>query len=152
MGERAATFFFIVRAIERFTEKVARDLGEVVSDHRAITGETPIVSIFVPTNIKGAVIVEGARKFEILKMIRQVKQARGLMPGKMTFEEVCELIDLPEDLFLMGEMIEIIAGPFNGCEGRVISDNGGLVTVTILEWEASNEISLSRTQIKRRER
>jgi len=154
LGEREIivreTSFFIIRAIERFTNKVALDLAEVATQHKALTGEVPIVSIFVPSNLKGAVIVEGKKKFEILKLVKQVKQARGMMSGKVSFEEVMKLVDVPEDLLGEGELVEVIAGPFKGLDAQVVHDDGSKITAIILEWEVSNRISLSKSQIRRK--
>ena len=140
------THFFVIRAIERFTRKTALDLVELLEHHQFLTGETPIVSIMVPPNVKACVIVEAERKKDILPFLRELKQSRGLFPGKLTLEEVYNMTQVPTEIYPVGTIVEVIAGPFKQCEGKVIEDDGTNVTLVLLDLDYQNKITLRRSE------
>ena len=144
------TYFFIIRAIERFTQKTALDLAELLENHKFLTGEVPIVSIMVPPNVKACVIIEAEQKRDILPFLRELKQARGLLPGKLTLEEVYNMAQVPTEIYPIGTVVEIITGPFKQCEGKVIEDDGSTVTLMILELDYQNKISLRRSETRKK--
>jgi len=145
------SYFFAIRVVEKFAYKAAYDLAELANQHYLLTGEQPIRSILVPVDVKGVIIVEGSMKHEILPLIRQVKQARGMLRGKLTLEEVIQLSSSKEDIFDKGTLIRVTNGPFQNCAGRVISDDGIRLVVELLEWERENRITLRRSQVTRTE-
>ena len=144
------THFFVIRAIERFTQKVALDLEELVKHHRFLTGETLIFSIIVPPTIKACVVVEAERRIDILPFLRELRQARGLFPGKLTLEEVYNMTQVPTEIYPAGTIVEIIAGPFKQCEGKIIDDDGSTVTLILLDVDYQNKIALRRSETRKK--
>ena len=144
------TFFFVIRAIERFTYKVASDLAELVEHHRFLTGETLIFSIIVPPTIRACVVVEAEKKIDILPFLRELRQARGLFPGKLTLEEVYDMTQVPTEIYPAGTIVEVIAGPFKQCEGKIIDDDGTNVTLVLLDLDYQNQITLRRSETRKK--
>lgn len=144
------THFFVIRAIERFTRKVALDLAELVEHHQALTGEAPIVSIMVPPTVRACVVVEAERKTDILPFLRELRQARGLFPGKLALEEVYQMTQVPTEIYPVGTIVEVITGPFKECEGSVLEDDGSIVVLMLLDLEYQNKISLRRSETRKK--
>ena len=142
------TFFFIIKTLERFETKVARELEELVKQEVYLKGIQPIVSIIVPPNVKGCVIVEGVKKHEIIPLINKIKQARGFLKGKITLEEVYNLAKPPLQYYPRDTRVEIIEGAFKGCEGQVLEDDGYRVVLVIIDWGTDNRVTISRSQVR----
>lgn len=144
------THFFLIRTIERFTQKVALDLEELVDHHRYLTGETLIFSIMVPPIVKACIVVEAERRIDVLSFLRELRQARGLFPGKLTLEEVYDMTQVPTEIYPAGTIVEVIAGPFKQCEGKIIDDDGTNVTLVLLDLEYQNKITLRRSETRKK--
>lgn len=145
------TYFFAIRSVERYTTKAAEGLAEAVRLHREMYGNYPIKSILVPADIPGVIIVEACYKHEVISLLRGIKHTRGLMSGKLSLKEVYDLATPDEDILESGSMIEVIEGPFKQSKGRVIKDDGAMVTVEILDWDRTNRISLRKSQLRKLE-
>ena len=141
--------FFVIRAVERFTYKVAYDLAEILLIYKQTTGECPIYSIMVPPRVGGIVIVEADRMVDVLPFLRELKQARGILRGKLSLQEVYNLTDIEEPTYDPGTQIEIISGPFKGCLARILSDNDGKVTVELEELDYTNRITVIKSGVRK---
>ncbi|MHA1863156.1 MAG: transcription elongation factor Spt5, partial [Candidatus Thorarchaeota archaeon] len=139
------TKFFAVRVLKRYEMKVAQELA----DFAKLEGITTIKSIFVPPTLQGCVIVECEKKIDLINLLRQMKQTRGLFRGKLNIEDVYKLLTVPEELLKPGTKVEVTAGPFRGSRAKVIRDDGKEVTIMLLDWEFNNRIKLSRSQLKK---
>lgn len=145
------TFFFVVRTVQRYTEKAAMGIAKVCKDEQIMSGKVPIKSIVVPPDLTGIVIVEAQYKYQVLDTIKQVKHTRGILPGKLTLEEVLSLMEGKEEYLEEGALVRVNSGPFKDCEARVIKDDGGMVVVEILEWDRENRISMRRANLDKKE-
>ncbi len=139
------TFFFLVRVARGFEGKVTKDLA-----NNARLDGIPIKSILATPQLSGFIIVECERKFDLMECLRGVSRARGILPGKVTLEDVMKYVEIPEMEFQTDELLEVIAGPFKGSSVKVIEDDGGpMIAVMLMEWEHAGKIVLSKDQVRR---
>jgi len=139
------TYFFLLRALEKREEKAAMELAEVARERNS-----PIVSVAAIPALPGHIIVECERKFEILKLLPELKQIRGMVRGKISRKEVLELINQPVTLFEPDDDVSIVSGPLKGSRAKVIEDDGKSIVVQLMDWDKENKITLSRDDVKRR--
>ncbi len=79
-----------------------------------------------------------------------MKNIRGIVRGKVEFDEIAHLIDEPIILFKLDEEVEVISGPFKGCRAKIFDDDGKTVTIELLEWERFARINISRDFVRKR--
>ena len=139
------TFFFLVRVARGFENKVSND----VANNTKIDG-IPLKAILATPHLPGFIIVECERRFDLITALRGVSRARGIVAGKVTLEDALKYVELPEVRFKLGEVLDVVAGPFKGSSVRVIEDDGGSkIAVMMLDWEHTGRIVISKDQVRR---
>ena len=139
------TYFFVVKTARGFERKVALDL-----EMTARLDKHDLKAILVTPDLTGFIVVECERRVELIRALRGISRAKGVLGGKMTGEEAMRYLEIPEEQYKSGEVIEVIAGPFKGFQASVIEDDGGSkVTVMLLEWQHAGRVILGKDQVRR---
>lgn len=111
-----------------------------VADTLASRSETlnlGVQSILCPQALRGYIIVEAMNTDRLAETVRQIKRARGVVEGEMSFDEINHYLT-PKPLvsgIVEGDIVELIAGPFKGEKARVqlIDESKEEITVELFE-------------------
>jgi transcriptional antiterminator NusG len=104
---------------------------------RATKKETGIYSILAPEKLRGYVLVETINPDGLGKFVKGIKRARGVVEGDIPFDEINHFLT-PKPLvagIVVGDIVELIAGPFKGEKARVqqIDESKEEITVELFE-------------------
>lgn len=104
---------------------------------RAKRKETGIYSILAPEKLRGYVLVETINPDGLGKVVKGIKRARGVVEGDIPFHEIDHFLT-PKPLvagIVVGDIVELIAGPFKGEKARVqqIDESKEEITVELFE-------------------
>ena len=97
-----------------------------------------VQSILCPQALRGYIIVEAMNTDRLAETVRQVKRARGVVDGEMSFDEITHYLT-PKPLvsgIVEGDIVELIAGPFKGEKARVQLIDEGKEEITVELFEA----------------
>lgn len=124
--------FYLVKVASRQELNVA-----LMVEKRVKSGDSPVYSIIVPPEIKGYLILETPKLSVIEHIRRDVSQLRKTVQGTLTIDDVERMIKPKSTIELIspGDMVEVIAGPFQGIKAQVLQVNKdkGDVVLNILE-------------------
>lgn len=104
---------------------------------RAKRKDTGIYSILAPEKLRGYVLVETINPDGLGKLVKGIKRARGVIEGDIPFTEIDHFLT-PKPLvagIVVGDIVELIAGPFKGEKARVqqIDESKEEITVELFE-------------------
>jgi transcriptional antiterminator NusG len=104
---------------------------------RAQKKDTGIFSILAPEKLRGYVLVETLNPDGLGKVVKGIKRARGVVEGDIPFNEINHFLT-PKPLvagIVVGDIVELIAGPFKGEKARVqqIDESKEEITVELFE-------------------
>jgi transcriptional antiterminator NusG len=104
---------------------------------RAQKKDTGIYSILAPEKLRGYVLVETINPDGLSKFVKGIKRARGVVEGDIPFAEIDHFLT-PKPLvagIVVGDIVELIAGPFKGEKARVqqIDESKEEITVELFE-------------------
>ena len=104
---------------------------------RAQKKDTGIYSILAPEKLRGYVLVETINPDGLGKFVKGIKRARGVVEGDIPFDEINHFLT-PKPLvagIVVGDIVELIAGPFKGEKARVqqIDEPKEEITVELFE-------------------
>lgn len=104
---------------------------------RAKRKETGIYAILAPEKLRGYVLVETLNPDGLGKVVKGIKRARGVVEGDIPFGEINHFLT-PKPLvagIVVGDIVELIAGPFKGEKARVqqIDESKEEITVELFE-------------------
>lgn len=104
---------------------------------RAQKKDTGIYSILAPEKLRGYVLVETINPDHLGKVVKGIKRARGVVEGDIPFGEINHFLT-PKPLvagIVVGDIVELIAGPFKGEKARVqqIDESKEEITVELFE-------------------
>lgn len=94
----------------------------VMVRNRIMGGKYKVYSIVVVPGLKGMVIVEADAPYEAQRAAYGLKHFKGLVRGAISLEDVEKMIK-PKPMIEqinVGDIVEIIRGPFTGMKGRVV--------------------------------
>ncbi|MEM5852857.1 MAG: transcription elongation factor Spt5 [Candidatus Aenigmatarchaeota archaeon] len=96
-----------------------------------------IRALFHPEEIKGYIFIEGELQ-DIEKAIQMIPHVRGLIKRPIDLKEVKRFLEpkTVEIEFDVGDLVEVIGGPFKGGEGKIIKYDKVKREVTIELIEA----------------
>jgi transcriptional antiterminator NusG len=127
---------------------IARRAEELIAK-----GEDPgISSIVIPPNVRGYVFFEVEKLASLYRLVSEVKYVKASRPVKVSPEELEKLI-MPKPVvesISVGDVVEIIRGPFRGMKAQVtgIDRNKNMLTVNILEAAFAIPISIPSDYVK----
>lgn len=89
---------------------------------RATSGNYKVYSILVVPALKGLVFVESDALYEAQRLAYGLKHVRGVIGGAVSLAEMEKMLKpkpLVEQLNV-GDLVEIIRGPFTGMRGKIV--------------------------------
>lgn len=95
----------------------------VLLNNRARRGEYKVDAVLVIPGLKGLIFVESEGMYEARRLAYGIKHVRGIVRGAVSVEEMEKLLrpkPLAEQLNV-GDIVEIIRGPFAGMRGRIVN-------------------------------
>lgn len=109
----------------------------LLMEERVKAAGLPVFSLSVLPGLKGVVTVEAESPYVVQRVSMGLKHVRGVMRGSMSFAEL-ERFVAPKpaiELVRVGDVVEIVGGPFVGMRGRVleVDQAKGEVKVEIAE-------------------
>ena len=104
---------------------------------KAKTNNLPIVAVVHPEELKGYILVEGDLD-AIEEAVKQIQHARGVIKKPVKIEEI-ERFLAPKKVEIelnVGDIVEVIGGPFKGEKGKIKKYDKAKREVTIELLEA----------------
>ena len=111
----------------------------------------PIKSVFHPEDLRGYVFIEGEAE-DIKISVKGVPHVRGLIQKDVKLEEL-ERFLIPEKSEIkieVGDVVEIIGGPFKGEKAKItrIDETKGEITVELLEAAIPIPVTISVNSVR----
>jgi transcriptional antiterminator NusG len=104
-----------------------------------------VYSVLVPYEIRGYIMIEALNKSEIEKALSGVSHARGIVEGEIPFTEVEKFFE-PKPMVTkvdVGDIVELISGPFRGERARVTRVDIKKEEITVELFEATVPIPVT---------
>jgi transcriptional antiterminator NusG len=145
--EKFSSMIFAVRTTAGQEKNVARLIAT-----RVKAGELPIKAVLVPEILKGYVFIEADGPHFVDKVIAGIKHVRSRVPGTVSFSEVERYIIVKpviEELDI-GDVVEIMAGPFKGMRAKItrVDRTKEDVTLELLEATFTLPITVHADYVK----
>jgi len=131
---KQSTMIFAVRT----TAGQERNVSKLIAG-RAEANKIPIKAILVPDSLKGYIFIEAEGPHIVEQAISGIKHVRSRVPGLVSFEEIEKYIVVKpviEELNI-GDLVEVIGGPFKGMRAKITNIDRTKEEVTIELLEAS---------------
>ena len=128
--------------------RVATKQEKIVSliiEEKAKKEMLPIYSIIFSENVKGYIFIEAEDDIAVLEAIRGVKHVKGLLQKPLEDEEVLKMLKVEEKVeeeMKVGDIVEIISGPFKGEKAKVTDIDKSKNEYTVIPLEALVQIPL----------
>jgi len=107
--------------------------------NRLKSGKYKVYSVIVVPGVKGLVIVEADAQYEAQRAAYGLKHFKGMISGRVRFEEITKLLK-PKPMIeqlSVGDIVEVVRGPFSGMRGKVIEIDRGKNEIRIEIAEAA---------------
>lgn len=107
--------------------------------------DLPVKSVLVPQGIRGYVFVEAQGRTAVEQARAGIKHAKGVIQGDVPFSELEHLL-VPKPAVAgieMGDIVELISGPFRGERARIIRIDEGKEEATVELFEATVPIPVT---------
>ncbi|MBI4173863.1 MAG: transcription elongation factor Spt5 [Candidatus Aenigmarchaeota archaeon] len=137
-----------------YTVKATTGREDIVVDmiaSRIRVDKLDIQSVFHPAEIKGYIFVEGAVP-AIQKAIAGMMHVKGFLDRPVKIDEIRHFLEFKKEHIKVdiGDIVEIIGGPFKGEKGRIqrLSTNKDEVTVELLEASTPIPITIATEFVK----
>jgi len=131
---KQSTMIFAVRT----TVGQERNVSKLIAG-RAEANKIPIKAILVPDSLKGYIFIEAEGPHIVEQAISGIKHVRSRVPGLVSLEEIEKYIVVKpviEELDI-GDLVEVIGGPFKGMRAKITNIDRAKEEVTIELLEAS---------------
>ncbi len=115
--------FFMVSVTGGQEEHIARIAELKIKSSK---DDIRIKSLFIPPSHKGVMVVEAYSYTDVLKVFEDLKHFKRVIPGLLSDEDVKTLLEIEkeEEVIEIGDVVEIISGPFKGMTAKVINVRG----------------------------
>ncbi len=142
------SFFMIVRTVGGQEYNVA-----LILKARIESKNIGIPALIVLPQLKGLIFVERGLPHVLQNLITGIKHCRGILRGKVPLSEIIRVISRPIELKI-GDIVEIVSGPFRGYKGKVmdIDTESGTVTIEIMDATSPMPITLRIKDVRLLER
>jgi len=130
---------FVIRTIVGREEVVLESLY-----NRAVKNNIPVKALIHPQEIKGYVFVEGELE-SVKELIRGVVNVRGLITTPVNISELEKFLKPKESKIEvnLGDVVEVVSGPFKDTRGKVTRIDNIKREVTIEPLEVSVPIPIT---------
>lgn len=133
MGESSAKFF-LVKVTGGQEENVAK-IAELKV--RRSEGKIHVKSIIIPPKVKGMLIVEADSYTDVLNAFEDIKHFKRIIPGIVEPKEVERILEVEKEEELnIGDIVEVVSGPFKGMIAKVINIRGD--TEAVIQFQDSS--------------
>lgn len=138
---------FIIRTIGGKEEVLAEMIA-----NKAISQNLEIYSVLKLEELKGYLFVEGEED-DIMKVIKEVPHIRNVLKENIGLEELKKYIKVEEKKEIklgIGDIVEIIGGPFKGLKGRIIKidEIKKEVTIELLDVAISLPVTINSELVR----
>ena len=105
----------------------------------------PIKAVFAPPGIRGYVFIEAIGKTTVEKARAGIKHAKGVVSGEVPISEVEHFLEPKPTVTGMrvGDIVELISGPFRGERARIVRVDDSKEEVTVELFEATVPIPVT---------
>ncbi|HID60351.1 MAG TPA: transcription elongation factor Spt5 [Hadesarchaea archaeon] len=112
---------------------------------RADTFQLPIKTVLAPPGIRGYVFVEAIGKSGVEQARVGIKHAKGMAGGQIPIEQIEQfLVPKPSITGMeIGDIVEMVSGPFRGERARIIKLDEGKEELTVELFEATVPIPVT---------
>ncbi|HDO20684.1 MAG TPA: transcription elongation factor Spt5 [Candidatus Bathyarchaeota archaeon] len=88
---------------------------------RCISKTLPISAIIAPEEVKGFLFLETENLYIVEQAVKGIRHVKGWVPGKIDKKEIEFFLTpkSPLEGLSVGDVVEIISGPFRGMKGKV---------------------------------
>lgn len=109
--------FFIVRSTPNREDQFMDAIYKYLSKKE----DTGIYAVFKPESVKGYVFVEAQSLTSVVDAFRGIPNSKGVLRNPVSFEELEKYFDKDAQKVVVNQrdIVEVIAGPFKGDQGRV---------------------------------
>ena len=109
--------FFIVRSTPNREEQFMDAIYKYLSTKE----DTGIYAVFKPESVKGYIFVEAENLTKVVDAFRGIPNSKGVLRQPISFEELEKYFDKNAEKIVVNQrdIVEVIAGPFKGDQGRV---------------------------------
>jgi len=136
-AEAKQCFFTVVRTVGGQEYNVA-----LILKTRIEAKNINIPSIVILPRLKGVIFVETPYPFLVQNLTYGIKHCKGILRGKVPLEEIVRVIFKPVEIPNIGDIVEIISGPFRGYRGRVVDVDRSQETVTVEILDAASPMPI----------
>jgi transcriptional antiterminator NusG len=146
------TMIWGVRTTVGQEDMVATLLAER-SKRRMADGEEGLLSIIVPPQVRGYVLVEAIDEVTVRRTINGVPHVKGLIGrGAMDVSEIEPMLESKPilDELKVGAIVKLIAGPFKGSKAKILRGDPQKeeVTVELLETAVKIPITVEAENVR----
>lgn len=115
--EEFTSEFFIVRS----TPNRENQFLDAIYKYLSKKEDTGIYAVFKPEVVKGYVFVEAESHQKVVDAFRGIPNSKGVLRHPVSFEELEKYFDVEAQKVVVNQrdIVEVIAGPFKGDQGRV---------------------------------
>lgn len=120
---------------------------------RAKNFNLPVLAIFVPSDISGYIFIEAKGGRPTIERVRSgIKHARGIVGGEVGISQIEQFFTPRPSVTGMGvgDIVELITGPFRGERARIarIDEDKEEVTVELLESTVPIPVTVRGDSVK----
>jgi len=120
---------------------------------RAKAANIGVLSIIVPKDINGFIFIEITHATKIIDTISGIRHVKGWIPGVVNIEEIEKFLiqKSPLEGLKVGDIVEIVSGPFKGMTGKITKINAEKeeVTLELLEVTYTLPITINADAIRK---
>jgi transcriptional antiterminator NusG len=112
---------------------------------RAKNFNLPIKAVLAPPGIRGYVFVEALGQTAVEQARGRIKHVKGVVEGEVSFKEIEHFL-IPKPVVVgmeIGDVVELVAGPFRGERARIMRIDGSKEEITVELFEATVPIPVT---------
>lgn len=105
----------------------------------------PIKAVLVPPGLRGYVFVEVVGKSSLERARIGIKHAKGIVSGEIPISQIEHFL-VPKPVVVgmeIGDVVELVSGPFRGERARIIRVDDGKEEITVELFEATVPIPIT---------
>ncbi|MCS7386907.1 MAG: transcription elongation factor Spt5 [archaeon GB-1867-005] len=112
---------------------------------RCISRGLPVKAIIAPDEVRGFIFIESPSLHVVEQAITGIKHVKGWVPGKVAPSEIERFLipRSPLEGLSVGDVVEIISGPFRGMKGKVTRIDHAKEEVTLELLEAAYTLPIT---------
>jgi len=132
--------FFAIRTTGGQEENTANFIYK-----NSLLNKNQIYSIIYLTSQKGYLIIESKSGQDVREAISGIKHVKELVPGLLKVEDFEKLLIKKPAIteYKMGEIVDIVMGPFKGMKAKITKIDLGKMEVTVMLLDAPYPLSLT---------